>query len=67
MREAARLGFRRVAVPLAQTGDADGAGMEVVGIESVREAFERLLMPAAGGGAGSPRPGGPVEAVKANA
>ena len=43
LREAARLGFVRAGVPAVQAEDAREAGLEVVGIDSVRAAFEALL------------------------
>jgi len=43
LREAARLGFRRAGVPSVQADDARNLGIEAVGLETVREAFDRLL------------------------
>jgi DNA repair protein RadA/Sms len=43
VREAGRLGFARVGVPRVQADDLAGAGIEVVPLESVREAFDLLL------------------------
>jgi len=42
-REAAQLGFERVGVPRAQAAEAQGAGVEVVPLKTVREAFDLLL------------------------
>ena len=56
LREAARLGFARAGVPAVQAGDASEVGLEVVGLETVREAFEALLEAPAEAG---PRMGGP--------
>ncbi len=55
VREAARLGFLRVGVPGVQADEATGAGIEVVPLESVRLAFERLLAMPDGAGAEGPR------------
>ena len=42
--EAARLGFRRAVVPKGNARHAEAPkGMEVVGVETVGEALERLL------------------------
>jgi DNA repair protein RadA/Sms len=43
VREAARLGFARVGVPAAQADEETGAGIDLVALRDVREAFERLL------------------------
>jgi DNA repair protein RadA/Sms len=51
-REAAHLGFARVAAPASQAGEAAVRGVEVVGVETVRQACEVLLGPRAGGGGG---------------
>jgi DNA repair protein RadA/Sms len=42
--EAARLGFRRAVVPAGNARHVEApAGMEVLGVETVEEALERLL------------------------
>jgi DNA repair protein RadA/Sms len=43
LHEAARLGFTRAGVPRDQAEEGAGAGLEVVGLASVRAAFEALL------------------------
>ena len=43
VREAARLGFARVGVPVAQADEVAAAGIEIVPVRDVREAFEKLL------------------------
>jgi DNA repair protein RadA/Sms len=43
LREAARLGFKTAGVPQVQVKDAAGAPLEIVPLETVREAFELLL------------------------
>jgi len=43
VREAARLGFARVGVPRVQAGEAAGIGIEVIPLDTVRQAFEQLL------------------------
>jgi DNA repair protein RadA/Sms len=43
LREAAQMGFQRAGVPRAQLADAQGCGLEVVPLTSVREAFDQLL------------------------
>jgi len=43
LREAAHLGFRRAGVPRVQHEEGAGAGLEVVPLASLREAFETLL------------------------
>jgi DNA repair protein RadA/Sms len=44
LREAARLGFGRAGVPAVQAEDARGLGIEIVALETVREAFDLLLV-----------------------
>jgi DNA repair protein RadA/Sms len=41
LKEAERLGFERAIVPAASLSDLNGAGLEVSGVASVREALER--------------------------
>ncbi|MBI3539323.1 MAG: DNA repair protein RadA, partial [Candidatus Eisenbacteria bacterium] len=59
VREAAHLGFTRAGVPGVQADEAAGAGIEVIALGSLREAFEKLLggrvdpAPSAGGSAGA--------------
>lgn len=43
LREAAQMGFARAGFPLAQKADAEGAGLELVPLSTLREACERLL------------------------
>ena len=43
LREAAHLGFRRAGVPRAQAEEGASAGLELVPLGSLREAFESLL------------------------
>lgn len=43
VREAAQLGFARVAVPKSQAGEAEGLGVEVAALATLRDAIERLL------------------------
>jgi DNA repair protein RadA/Sms len=43
LREAAHLGFARAGVPRAQADEGAGAGIEVIPLASLREAFEALL------------------------
>lgn len=43
LREASRLGFILAGVPAVQADDAQGVSIEVVALETVREAFDRLL------------------------
>jgi DNA repair protein RadA/Sms len=43
VREAAQLGFRRVAVPAVQAGDAEGQGLEIIPISTMSEALASLL------------------------
>src|SRR6185295_11791423 len=43
VREAAQMGFVRAGVPAAQAADAAGQGLEIVPLESVRQAIEQLL------------------------
>jgi DNA repair protein RadA/Sms len=43
LREAAHLGFRRAGVPRVQQEEGVGAGIEVIPLASLREAFETLL------------------------
>jgi DNA repair protein RadA/Sms len=43
VREAAQLGFLRVAVPAVQADDVRGLGVEVVAVATVRDAIEALL------------------------
>jgi len=43
LREAARLGFARAGIPAVQADEAQGIPIEVVPLETVREAFDRLL------------------------
>jgi DNA repair protein RadA/Sms len=43
LREAARMGFARAGFPRAQLADAEGAGLELVPLGTLREACERLL------------------------
>jgi DNA repair protein RadA/Sms len=65
MREAARLGFQRAGVPAVQAEDAREAGLEVVALESVRQAFDLLLGAASDEGArGGPAPSA-AEAARA--
>jgi len=49
VREAARLGFARVGVPRVQAVEVADAGIEIVPLESVRQAFELLLESAPAG------------------
>jgi DNA repair protein RadA/Sms len=44
-REAAQLGFVRAGVPAPQADDARAAGLEVVGLKTMREAIDRVLGP----------------------
>jgi DNA repair protein RadA/Sms len=41
LREAERLGFERAVVPAASLGDLNGAGLDVTGVATLREALER--------------------------
>jgi DNA repair protein RadA/Sms len=41
LKEAERLGFERAVVPAASLGDLNGAGLEVIGAPSLREALSR--------------------------
>ncbi|HET9327639.1 MAG TPA: DNA repair protein RadA [Candidatus Eisenbacteria bacterium] len=43
LREAARLGFVRAGVPAVQAEDGEGLSIEVLALETLREAFDRLL------------------------
>jgi DNA repair protein RadA/Sms len=43
VREAAQMGFVRAGVPAAQASDAQDLGLEVVPLESVKQAIEQLL------------------------
>jgi DNA repair protein RadA/Sms len=43
VREAAQMGFARAGVPAAQAADAEGLGLEVVALDSVKQAIEQLL------------------------
>jgi DNA repair protein RadA/Sms len=43
LREAAQMGFARAGFPAAQKADAEGAGLELVPLATLREACERLL------------------------
>ena len=54
LREAAQLGFVRAGFPRAQAADAEGAGIELVPLSTLREACEQLL----GEKLESPRPEG---------
>src|SRR6185295_16323600 len=58
VREAARLGFARVGVPRVQAAEVADAGIEVVPLEGVRQAFELLLegAPAEAGARGGESP-----------
>ena len=47
LREAERLGFGRAIVPAASLADAEGSGLEVVGVPSLREALTRSGISAA--------------------
>ena len=56
-REAARLGFERVGVPRVQSAEAAEVGIQVIPLDSVRQAFEQLLESAPApteSGAGTP-------------
>jgi DNA repair protein RadA/Sms len=54
LREAAQMGFVRAGFPRAQASDAEGAGLELVPLATLREACEQLL----GEKAETPRPEG---------
>ena len=43
VREAAQVGFVRAGVPRAQAGEAEGQGVEVVPLATLREAIDQLL------------------------
>jgi DNA repair protein RadA/Sms len=43
VREAAAVGFRKAGVPAAQAAEAQGAGLEVIPLATLREAIEALL------------------------
>ncbi len=43
VREAAQLGFARAAVPASQAAEAQGLGLEIVALATLREAIEALL------------------------
>jgi len=43
VREAAQLGFARAGVPAMQATEVEGLGLEIVPIDTLREALERLL------------------------
>ncbi|MCC6348959.1 MAG: DNA repair protein RadA [Candidatus Eisenbacteria bacterium] len=43
LREAAQLGFVRAGFPKAQAADAEGSGLQLVPLGTVREAFEAML------------------------
>jgi len=43
VREAAALGFARAGVPAVQASEAEGRGLEIVPLGTVREAFDSLL------------------------
>jgi len=64
LREAARLGFARAGIPAVQAADAAQVGLETVGLETVRQAFERLLE-APPEPSGAPSPSNAQEAARA--
>jgi hypothetical protein len=43
LREAAQMGFARAGFPRAQQADAEGGGLELVPLATLREACEQLL------------------------